>query len=200
MVDIRKSLLAIVCSLCLAGAASAQDAHRHHTAPPKASATGGERATVAVQLPQVTLVRHDGQPVVLSEWLDAPGPTYVNFIFATCTTVCPVMTQIFAQLQERLARHGDTARLVSISIDPLEDSPKKLAAYAQQYRAGSDWVFLTGTLEASVSAQRAFGVYRGDKMNHPVATFYRRSPGEAWVRIEGFASPEQLLAELKRPG
>ena len=42
--------------------------------------------------------------------------------------------------------------------------PEKLAAYARQYRAGSDWTFLTGTPEASVAAQRAFGVYRGDKI------------------------------------
>ncbi|MGZ6027817.1 MAG: hypothetical protein ACXWK5_00255, partial [Myxococcaceae bacterium] len=55
----------------------------------------------------------------------------------------------------------------------------------------------TGTVEASVAAQRAFKSYRGDKMNHTPVTFLRAAPGQPWVRIDGFASSEELAQEFR---
>jgi protein SCO1/2 len=48
--------------------------------------------------------------------------------------------------------------------------------------------------------QRAFGVLSRDKMNHPVATFYRSAADRPWLRLDGFASPEQLEAEYRSSG
>src|SRR5205807_3818977 len=53
--------------------------------------------------------------------------------------------------------------LVSISIDPEEDTPARLREYAQQYAAGPSWQHYTGTAAASVAAQRAFEVYRSEE-------------------------------------
>jgi protein SCO1/2 len=39
-------------------------------------------------------------------------------------------------------------------------------------------------------------VYRGSKMDHAPATLIRTAPGARWIRIEGFATADQLLAEL----
>jgi protein SCO1/2 len=52
-------------------------------------------------------------------------------------------------------------------------------------------------LAASVAAQKAFNVYRGEKMSHEPATLVRAAPGAPWVRVEGFATADQLLAELQ---
>ena len=52
-------------------------------------------------------------------------------------------------------------------------------------------------MEASVAAQRAFKSYRGDKMNHTPVTFLRAAPGQPWVRIDGFASSEELAREFR---
>jgi cytochrome oxidase Cu insertion factor (SCO1/SenC/PrrC family) len=54
----------------------------------------------------------------------------------------------------------------------------------------------TGTLAASQTVQRAFDVYRGNKMDHSPATLIRSAPGASWTRLEGFATADQLLAEL----
>jgi protein SCO1 len=87
--------------------------------------------------------------------------------------------------------------LVSISIDPEHDTPARLSQYAKQFGAGPDWNFYTGTHAASIAAQRAFNVYRGDKMNHGPVTLVRTAAGRPWVRLDGFATPDQLLAELR---
>jgi protein SCO1/2 len=85
---------------------------------------------------------------------------------------------------------------VSISIDPEFDTPARLREYARKFGAGPEWQHYGGTLAASREVQRAFGAYRGDKMNHAPVTLVRTAPGKEWVRIDGFASADQLLAEL----
>ena len=53
-------------------------------------------------------------------------------------------------------------------------------------------------MSASVEAQRAFNVYRGDKMSHTPVTLLRAAPGQSWVRLDGFATAEDLYAELQK--
>jgi protein SCO1/2 len=107
------------------------------------------------------------------------------------------MSQVFAQLQEKLGEQRDKIHMVSISIDPEQDTPPRLAQYAKRFKAGPQWRHYTGTTEASATVQRAFGTYRGDKMNHTPVTFLRGAHGGKWVRIEGFASSDELASELR---
>ena len=87
--------------------------------------------------------------------------------------------------------------MISISIDPEEDTPARLSEYAKRFNAGSQWRFYTGSVEASIAAQRAFDVYRGDKMSHSPVTLYRAAPGQPWLRLDGFATPDSLIAEVR---
>lgn len=168
-------------------------AHDHHyTVEPV------KRSTIQAKIPAVTLVREDGVKIDLTKELQDPRPTYLNFIFTSCTTVCPVMSQIFSALQDKLAKERDKVRMMSVSIDPEHDTPVRLSAYAQAFDAvPSQWRFYTGTHEASLAVQKAFGVLGPDKMNHPVATFFRAAPDQAWVRIDGFAGAEVLEHEYR---
>ena len=165
--------------------------HAHHHAP-----TALLRSVVQYQTPDVRLVRDDGRSVTLREEMDDGKPVVLAFIYTTCTTVCPLTSHTLSELQSRLGADRDRVHLVSITIDPEQDTPARLRDYASTYHAGSEWHHYTGTLAASQAAQRAFDVYRGDKMSHSPATFVRTAPGQPWVRLDGFATAEQLLAEL----
>jgi protein SCO1/2 len=70
----------------------------------------------------------------------------LDFIFTTCTDVCPIFTANFAALQRKLnARYGADLYFVSITTDPEIDSAKVLKAYAGRYSADlKNWAFLTG--------------------------------------------------------
>jgi protein SCO1/2 len=140
----------------------------------------------------IPLIDQAGRATTLSSVLDTEQPVLVNFIFTTCTTVCPIMTRSFAQLRETLGPERDSVRLVSISIDPEQDTVEALRAYGERYGAGEGWRLLTGSREAVVAAQRAFGAYRGDKMSHTPATYVRRSRVEPWTVIEGLAGADAL--------
>lgn len=170
--------------------------HHHHHAMP-AEADGYVRSQATYTVPDVKLVDADGARVPLrSELADQDRPVILNFIFTTCGAVCPVMSATFSQVQAALGPERDAVRMLSISIDPEEDTPAALKAYAGKYGAGPQWRMLTGSLDDSIAVQRAFGVYRGDKMNHQPATFLRAAPDQPWVRLDGFASATDILREV----
>ncbi len=161
-------------------------------ASPKAT-----RSVVEYTVPQVTLVRDDGKSVSLPEELNDGRPVVMNFIFTTCTTICPLLSQTLARLQDQLGAERDRVHIVSISIDPEEDTPEVLAAYAKRYHAGPEWRHYTGTVQAIIAATKAFNAFRGDKMSHTPLTLVRVAPGKPWVRFDGFATADELLREIK---
>lgn len=172
--------------------------HHHHHAMP-AEADGYVRSQAAYTVPDVKLVDADGAGVPLrSELAQQDKPVILNFIFTTCGAICPVMSATFSQVQAALGPARDAVRMLSISIDPEEDTPAALKAYAGKYGAGPQWQMLTGSLTDSIAVQRAFDVYRGDKMNHQPATFLRAAPGQPWVRLDGFASADDILREVRQ--
>lgn len=185
-----------VVAFLFAGLAEAADdasdphAHHHHAAPETIRVLRDYKA------PAVKLVRDDGKAVSLVDELDDGRPVVLAFIYTSCTTVCPIVSHTMADLQGKLGSARDRVHLMSVSIDPEYDTPARLREYAQRFGAGPQWQHYTGTLAASQTVQRAFDVYRGDKMDHAPALLVRTAPGAAWVRIDGFATAGQLLAEL----
>jgi protein SCO1/2 len=167
-----------------------------HAAHRRAARVDATRTLVSYAVPPIELVRDDGKSVLLSHELEDGRPVVLSFIFTSCTTICPLITSTLAQLQRKLGPARDRVHLVSISIDPEFDTPARLRDYAKKFGAGAEWQHYTGTLAASQAAQRAFGAYRGDKMSHAPVTLIRTSRDAQWVRFDGFATADQLLAEL----
>jgi protein SCO1 len=169
-------------------AADAMTMHDHHMMDGMMMVSSADYA-----VPDVTLVRENGRSVSLRKEMDDGRPVVLNFIYTSCTSICPVMSQTLAQFDSKLGSDRHKVHLMSISIDPEEDTPARLSAYARKFHAGPEWQHYTGTLEASLAAQRAFDVYRGDKMSHTAVTLLRAAPGKPWKRIDGFATPDELL-------
>jgi protein SCO1/2 len=186
----------VAASASAAGADGAPDEHAHHHVQPVPSTN---RTIVSYAIPDVRLIRQDGAVVSLGEELNDGRPVVLSFIYTSCTSVCPLISHTLSQLQSRLGDNPRHVHLVSITIDPEQDDPARLREYAKTFNAGPDWQHYTGTLAASHLVQQAFDVYRGNKMDHMPATLIRFVPGAQWARIEGFATVDQLLAELSEP-
>jgi protein SCO1 len=170
------------------------DAHEHHHAEVPA---GIKRSEASYRIPSVTLVRQDGARVAFPQELDSGGPVLLDFIYTSCTTVCPVLSQVFSEVQQQLGKELARTKMVSVSIDPEYDTPARLLAYARKFHALGQWQHYTGTPEASIAMQRAFDVYRGNKMEHQPVTFLRAAASQPWVRYEGFATPDMLVREYR---
>jgi protein SCO1 len=159
---------------------------------------GYQRSEHAYPLNDYRLVSMDGEETSLLKELDTDRPVMLNFIFTTCPTICPLMSGVFSQVQQELGPASGEVRMISISIDPEYDTPERLRAYAQRFRAGPQWQFLTGDPADIVAVQKAFDVYRGNKMGHEPATLLRRrSRNDPWVRLDGIASAGEIVAEYR---
>lgn len=187
--------LAVLSSLCLVHPAIAQDdPHAHHRAAMKQTTYQVTDADYTV--PAVQLLNASGQSLPLQDLLDSDEPIALNFIFTTCTTICPVMTATFLQMQRELGSDAERVQLVSISIDPEYDRPDVLATYIKQFQADTNWTFLTGETNDIVSVLRGFDAYTGSKMSHRPITLLKRPDEASWVRIDGLASGQSLAHEV----
>jgi protein SCO1/2 len=94
------------------------------------------------QIPQFELVAQNGQPFH-SQVLT--GKIWVaDFIYTTCPGPCPRMTSQMREVQDAVSKLPDV-RLVSFTVDPAQDTPPVLAAYAKLHGASpAMWYFLTG--------------------------------------------------------
>lgn len=98
------------------------------------------------EIPPFHLVDERGAPFGVDSL--AGHVNIVDFIFTRCASSCPRLTARMGELQDLLARGKSSARLVSFSVDPDNDTPAVLTEYAAQAHADlSRWSFVTGPLE-----------------------------------------------------
>jgi len=118
----------------------------------------------------------------------------VNFVFTSCTTICPVLNATMQELEKRLQhRLGNGVILVSISVDPANDTPQKLRAHAEKLGAGAHWHWLTGRPAEITQLLKAFSVPIGRPENHPPLVLIGNASTDCWLRWVGIAAPQTLL-------
>jgi protein SCO1/2 len=156
-----------------------------------------KRTIEKYKLPDVTLVNQDGKKVRLASLLDGNTPVVVDFIYGTCTTICPVLSAGFVNLQGKLGALQKDVRLISITIDPENDSPKVMKEYLKRYRAKPGWEFLTGSRADIDAVMKGFNAYIPDKMSHyPLNLIHSPKDGN-WVRLFGLLSSREFLEEYQ---
>jgi protein SCO1/2 len=163
-----------------------------------AAAVGKYKKTVENYLvPDVTLVNQNGTKVKLRELLRSKKVVMVDFIFTTCTTICPVLSAGFANFQRKMGPEMKDVHLVSISIDPEHDTPARLKEYLKRYDAKPGWEFLTGSRKDIRKVLDAFQAYTIDKMYHLPLALLHSSSDNRWVRIYGLVGTSDLVAEYR---
>jgi len=167
--------------------------------PAMAAPVTYKRTVERYQVPDVILTNQFGKKVRLKTLLESGRPVAVDFIYATCTTICPVLSAGYTNLQRKLGADSAKVQLVSITIDPENDNPKVLKEYLQRYQAKPGWDFLTGSRKDIDRVMHAFDAYFRDKMDHKPLTFIRGADG-SWIRLYGLISSSEFLAEYKKAG
>jgi protein SCO1 len=156
-----------------------------------------KRSIESYTLPDVVLVNQDGIKVPFKSYIETDKPVVLDFIYGTCTTICPVLSAGYYSLQKRLGSDVQKVRLVSITIDPENDSPRVLKEYLVKYHARPGWDFLTGSRADIDRVMRSFDAYIPDKMSHYQLTLIRSPKDGKWTRIKELIGGSDLLAECK---
>lgn len=159
-----------------------------------------KRTTEKYDIPDVVLVNQEGKKIHFAELMRSNKPVIVDFIFATCTTICPLLSTGFTNLQVKLGANSQNVQLVSISIDPEHDTPKVMKEYLKRYRARPGWDFLTGKRSDIDKVMYAFNAYVPDKMSH-IPLNLIKTPGDSkWIRYFGLMGSTEFVSECQKVG
>lgn len=148
-------------------------------------------------VPDATLVNQNRSKVKLRDLLNSDKPVMLDFIYGTCTTICPVLSAGYSNLQKKLGAESGNVRLVSVSIDPEYDTPEVMKGYLKRYNAKPGWDFLTGTREDIDKVMRAFDAYVPNKMSHYPLTLLKAPHDDKWIRIYGLVGTAELMEEYR---
>ena len=150
-----------------------------------------------ITLPDTLLVTQNGEQRRLDSDIVAGRIVVIDFVYTSCTTVCPVLSAILSQVQGRLGeRIGSDVMLVSISVDPVRDTPARLKAYADKLRAGDGWVWLTGDKQAVDGVLEQLGAYSPNFEDHPSMVLVGDAASGDWARFLGFPGADKIVAKV----
>ena len=111
-------------------------------------------------VPNASLIDENGKAVQLDAMKGSVA--VYDFIFTSCTGICPVMSLNMAKVATEVAKDAPV-RFVSISVDPERDTPEKLRQYASRFRKDDRWTFLTGERDEIVKLSvEGFKLAAGD--------------------------------------
>lgn len=177
-----------------------------------ASAQGGQEARqkknkpapnpkdpgASLRIPDATVYDQNGNRLKFYTDLVKGKTVAINFIFTTCTAICPALTATFRRVQQELGdRVGQDVRLISVSVDPTTDVPERLKEYAAKFKAGPGWTFVTGDKVEIDSVLNALGTAVANKNDHtPMILIGNESAGD-WSRTYGLSPPTRLVELIK---
>src|SRR5713226_1987887 len=155
-------------------------------------------------LPNVELITQDNQKVHFYTDLVKDRRVVIQFMFARCKDICPVITHHLAEVQRILKdRVGRDIFFYSITLSPEEDSPQDLKAFAKKHGVGPGWTFLTGKPDDILLLRKSLGFFYNDpkedadRNNHSGMVVVGTEPLMRWAMCQGGARPEWIATVIR---
>lgn len=187
--------LVVATTLATATASAGDMAHCHMTPKTATTTVAPASAASVTSIPDVKVTTQDGRTVSFYSDLIKDKVVAVNFIFTSCTTVCPPMGALFGNLQKQNADHvGKDLFLVSVSIDPTVDTVERLKTWSQKFGARPGWTLVTGSKDDITRILKAMNVYVPSFVDHQPVTVIGNDATGQWKRSYGFTSAAKLTA------
>ena len=188
--------LSALAVLLLASAASrAQEVHRH-AAP---AAQPAADAAAPPRIPDINCLDQDGKKLRFHTDLVKGKVVVINFIYTTCPYMCTRIGESTARLQTALGdRVGRDVHLISVSTDPVTDTPEKLKAWAARLKAKEGWTLVTGE---KAEIDRLLRVLTGDpsgNKTHSPLLLIGNEAKNVWAESYAFENPAKLIQKIDR--
>lgn len=183
------------CGAASGAADGAADPHAQHKAMLNAPAEPPKSADL--KLADLELLDQDGRPVRFVSDMIGDRIVVMDFIYTTCTTVCPVLSAILSQVQDGLGdRLGTEVVLLSLTVDPIRDNPQRLKAYAAKHGAQPGWTWLTGPKSSMDQVLDGLGAYSPNFEEHPAMVVVGDGRTGQWSRFFGFPSAARIIEQV----
>jgi len=191
-------------ALLLAGAlfAAPAAAHQSHHGPaPAASEASGDAPCFETERSYFTDLPYqtqEGETVRFFSDVLLGRTVLIGFIFTRCEDACPLLTAKMIQAAELFRATGTgPVSLVSISVDPENDTPAALAEFARKHGPAEDWTLLTGTVEDVAQVLKRFGQHTDDPRNHSTLMLAGNVNARRWMKIPPTEGPELIAQRLQ---
>jgi cytochrome oxidase Cu insertion factor (SCO1/SenC/PrrC family) len=147
-----------------------------------------------LSIPDTELLDQDGRRVRFYSDLVRGKVVAINFIFTTCTTICPPLGATFARVQKELGeRAGRDVHFISISVDPVTDTPERLKAWGAKFKAGPGWTFVTGAKPQVDELLRALAASTARREDHTPTILVGNDARGQWTRAYGLTAPSRIV-------
>ena len=193
------------CGMNLRPSQAATADHQGHEAEPKSAATptatpeAAARGTStlapdSIKIPDTVVYNQHGRKLNFYSDLVRGKTVAINFIFTTCTTICPPLTATMRRVQQELGeRVGRDIELISISVDPTTDVPERLREFSAKFKAAPGWTFVTGSKPEIDQLLKALGAAAADKNDHTPMLLIGNDAAGYWTRTYGLAPAATLV-------
>ncbi len=162
------------------------------------SVAGSTAARNGMVIPDVEVLDQDGNALHFYTDLIKDKTVAINFIFTNCTTICPPLAATFARLQKEMGdKVGSDVHLISISVDPLTDTPERLKAWGAKFKAGPGWTFVTGEKHEMDKLLNALGAAVSKREDHTPALIIGNDGKGVWTRTYGLAKISQIMGVIQ---
>ena len=158
-----------------------------------ASSENDPSAISSIRIPDVSVLDQHGKSLNFYRDLVKGKVVAVNFVFTTCTAICPSLTATFRKVQQQLQETSVNAQLISISVDPTTDTPERLHAFAEKFKVAPGWTFVTGSSSDIDSILKEFGVAVANKTDHTPMILIGNDDAGYWTRTYGLSSPTAIV-------
>ena len=179
------------CGMRLRLAPAAADSATVSTVPPVITADLPSMSSS--RIPDVRVYDQNGKQLNFYRDLVKGRTVAINFIFTTCTGVCPPMSATFRKVQQNLPAMTPPVQLISISVDPVTDTPERMREFAAKFHAGPGWTFVTGDKNEIDVLLQALGVAVANKNDHTPMILIGNEATDHWTRAYGLSSPTTLV-------
>lgn len=188
-------IVLVVCATLLALPGPGHAAQTGSLAPARMpEATRDGKSPAQAYFTDVELVSHHGKPLRFYTDLLQGKAVVINTFFATCTGSCPVIMSSMAKIQEALgSRLGKEVSLVSLTVDPVRDTPPRLKAYAERLGARPGWDLVGGKRENVELALRKLGQAVKQKEEHPNIIIIGNERTGLWKKVMALAPTDTLI-------
>jgi cytochrome oxidase Cu insertion factor (SCO1/SenC/PrrC family) len=189
---VRCAVVFCVGVLCCTPLGSAWAQHRSNAN--SASNTDG----LTDHVPDVSVIDQDGRRVNFYSDLVEGKTVAINFTSTRSTTVGPILAAGFSRVQKELSSEDrQDIELITITVDPVGDTPEILRAYAEKFgRAQTGWTFVTGDRKEIDKLVQALGFDLRDPYNPPTTVLIGNDPAEYWTKANGLSSPATLVKAI----
>ncbi len=184
------ALLLAVCPFVLAD----EDPHAKHRAMMQHKDPEPAAEFADLDLRDALLLNQDADEVRFVSDVIGDNIVVMDFVYTTCTTVCPVLTALFTQVQTQLGDDlGGEVIMVSMTVDAARDTPARLKAYATKHRVREGWIWLTGPKPTMDNVLTGLGAFSASFEDHPAMVIVGDGRTGEWTRMFGFPNPDRIM-------